>query len=52
MTCSKHCNFNPAQLSVKSDVIKVRNARIANRINLHLALGDSFETAQSIVPIK
>jgi hypothetical protein len=41
-----------AQLSVESDVIKVRNARIANRINLHLALGGSFEAAPSIVPIK
>jgi multidrug efflux system outer membrane protein len=41
-----------AQLSVESDVIKVRNARIANRINLHLAVGGSFETAPAIVPIK
>jgi multidrug efflux system outer membrane protein len=41
-----------AQLSVESEVIKVRNARIANRINLHLALGGSFETASAIVPIK
>jgi multidrug efflux system outer membrane protein len=41
-----------AQLSVESDVIKVRNARIANRINLHLALGGSFEAAPAIVPIK
>ena len=41
-----------AQLSVEADVIKVRNARIANRINLHLALGGSFENAPAIVPIK
>jgi outer membrane protein TolC len=41
-----------AQLSVESDVIKVRNARIANHINLHLALGGSFEAAPAIVPIK
>jgi len=41
-----------AQLSAESDVIKVRNARIANRINLHLALGGSFESAPAVVPIK
>jgi outer membrane protein TolC len=41
-----------AQLSVESDVIKVRNARIANRINLHLALGGSFEAAPAVVPTK
>jgi outer membrane protein TolC len=41
-----------AQLSAESDVIKVRNARIANRINLHLALGGSFEAAPAVVPIK
>jgi multidrug efflux system outer membrane protein len=40
------------QLSVESDVIKVQNARIANRINLHLALGGSFDAAPAIVPIK
>jgi multidrug efflux system outer membrane protein len=40
------------QLSVESDVIKVRNARLANRTNLNLAPGGSFETAHSIVPIK
>jgi NodT family efflux transporter outer membrane factor (OMF) lipoprotein len=41
-----------AQLSVESDVIKVRSARLANRINLHLALGGSFKAAAAIVPIK
>jgi NodT family efflux transporter outer membrane factor (OMF) lipoprotein len=40
------------QLSVESDVIRVRNARLANRINLHLALGGSFEAAPAVVPIK
>lgn len=38
------------QLSVESDMIKVRNARIANLINLHLALGGSFESAPAVVP--
>jgi hypothetical protein len=37
---------------VESDVIKVRSARIANRINLHLALGRSFEAAPALQPIK
>jgi hypothetical protein len=40
------------QLSVESDVIRVRNARLANRINLHLALGGSFEATRAVVPIK
>jgi multidrug efflux system outer membrane protein len=41
-----------SQLSVEADVIKVQNTRITNRINLHLALGGSFETASAVVPIK
>jgi NodT family efflux transporter outer membrane factor (OMF) lipoprotein len=41
-----------AQLSVEADVIKMRNVLLANRINLHLALGDSFEAAPAIVPIQ
>ena len=41
-----------SQLSAEADVIKVRSARIANRINLHLALGGSFEAAPAIQPIK
>lgn len=41
-----------SQLSVEADVIKVRSARIANRINLHLALGGSFEGAPAVQPIK
>jgi NodT family efflux transporter outer membrane factor (OMF) lipoprotein len=41
-----------AQLSVEADVIKLRNARLANRINLHLALGGSFEAAPAVVAIQ
>lgn len=41
-----------SQLAVESDVIKVRSARIANRINLYLALGGSFEAAPAVQPIK
>jgi outer membrane protein, multidrug efflux system len=41
-----------SQLSVEADVIKVRSARIANRINLHLALGGSFEAAPAVQPIQ
>jgi hypothetical protein len=36
----------------ESDVIKVQNTRITNRINLHLALGGVFEAAPAVVPIK
>ena len=31
------------QLAVESNVIQLRSAQIANRIQLHLALGGSFE---------
>jgi len=33
------------QLAVEERVIQMRNARIANRIQLHLALGGSFDTS-------
>lgn len=32
-------------LASQSKVIQLRNARLANRINLHLALGGSFDAA-------
>ncbi|WP_319024692.1 TolC family protein [Microbulbifer hainanensis] len=37
------------QLLVEANVIKLRNAQIANRIRLHLALGGSFEAAPAVV---
>ncbi len=40
------------QLSVEADIIKARNARLANRINLHLALGGAFEAAPAVRAIK
>jgi outer membrane protein, multidrug efflux system len=40
------------QLSVESDIVKSQNARLANRINLHLALGGAFEAAPAVQPIK
>jgi outer membrane protein, multidrug efflux system len=40
------------QLSAESDVIKLQGARLANRINLHLALGGSFDAAAAIQPVK
>ncbi len=36
------------QLVVEANVIKLRNARIANRIRLHLALGGSFDAAPAV----
>jgi len=33
-----------AQIASRAEVIKLRNAQLANRINLHLALGGSFES--------
>jgi NodT family efflux transporter outer membrane factor (OMF) lipoprotein len=40
------------QLVVESDVVKLQGARLANRINLHLALGGSFEAAAAIQPVQ
>jgi len=39
------------QLVVESNVIQLRNAQIANRIQLHLALGGSFDTAPSVAEL-
>jgi outer membrane protein TolC len=36
------------QLAVEEHVIQLRNAQIANRIQLHLALGGSFDAAPSV----
>ena len=38
------------QLATQGDVIKLRNAQLANRINLHLALGGSFDAAPAANP--
>jgi outer membrane protein, multidrug efflux system len=37
------------QLVMAERVIKLRNAQLANRIQLHLALGGSFDTSPSVV---
>jgi multidrug efflux system outer membrane protein len=36
------------QLSVEESVIKLRNAQLVSRIQLHLAIGGSFDTAPSV----
>ena len=36
------------QLAVEEKVIKLRNAKVTNRIQLHLALGGSFDTSASV----
>jgi NodT family efflux transporter outer membrane factor (OMF) lipoprotein len=36
------------QFAVEENVIKLRNAKVTNRIQLHLALGGSFDTAPSV----
>ncbi|MCA0901892.1 TolC family protein [Microbulbifer agarilyticus] len=38
------------QLLVESNVIRLRNARVANRIRLHLALGGGFEAVALAAP--
>lgn len=37
------------QLAVEGNVIKLRNARVANRIRLHLAIGGSFEVGAAVL---
>ena len=39
------------QLAVESNVIQLRNAQIANRIQLHLALGGSFDAVPSVAEL-
>jgi outer membrane protein, multidrug efflux system len=39
------------QLAVESNVIQLRNAQIANRIQLHLALGGSFDAAPPVAEL-
>ena len=39
------------QIVVESNVIQLRNAQIANRIQLHLALGGSFDVASSVAEL-
>ena len=34
-----------AQIQSQADLIKLRDAQLANRINLHLALGGSFDNS-------
>jgi outer membrane protein, multidrug efflux system len=36
------------QIGSEANLIKLRNAQLANRINLHLALGGSFESAPAV----
>ena len=38
------------QLTSQVNVVKLRDAQLANRINLHLALGGSFDTAPAANP--
>jgi hypothetical protein len=35
------------EIASQADFIKVRNAQLANRINLHLALGGSFDSTSA-----
>jgi multidrug efflux system outer membrane protein len=38
------------QIATQAELIKARNAQLANRINLHLALGGSFNTSPAVMP--
>lgn len=38
------------QIATQVELIKARNAQLANRINLHLALGGSFNTSPAATP--
>jgi outer membrane protein TolC len=39
-----------AQLASQSDLVKLQKAQLANRINLHLALGGSFDAKPAASP--
>jgi multidrug efflux system outer membrane protein len=38
------------EIATQAELIKARNAQLANRINLHLALGGSFNTSPTVMP--
>lgn len=38
------------QITTQAELIKARNAQLANRINLHLALGGSFNSSPALTP--
>jgi outer membrane protein TolC len=38
------------QLASQSDLVKLQNAQLANRINLHLAVGGSFDAKPAANP--
>jgi len=40
------------QIATQVELIKARNAQLANRIDLHLALGGSFDTSPAVAPPK
>jgi outer membrane protein, multidrug efflux system len=39
------------QIASEANLIRLRNAQLANRIGLHLALGGSFESAPAMAPV-
>jgi hypothetical protein len=38
------------QIATQVELIKARNAQLAYRINLHLALGGSFDASPAVTP--
>ena len=38
------------QIATQAELIKARNAQLANRINLHLALGGGFDASPAVTP--
>jgi outer membrane protein TolC len=38
------------QIASQANLIKLRNVQLANRIDLHLSLGGSFESAPGMAP--
>jgi outer membrane protein TolC len=38
------------QIATQAEIIKARNAQLANRINLHLAMGGSFNSSPAVTP--
>ena len=48
LTCC-HCFSFDREILSQVQVVKMRNARLANRIDLHLALGGSFDRTPAII---
>jgi putative transcriptional regulator len=50
LNLSENLTVAVRQAKDRTELIKARNAQLANRINVHLALGGSFNTSPTVIP--